>query len=80
MIREIKKTVLSGYPVIVVLTAVQLGLGYMFVQAVQAQAVAMIITAAIASIMVLICWCIFWPIPITDSVLNRSSILEHTDH
>jgi hypothetical protein len=24
--------------------------------------------------------CIFWPIPITDSVLNRSSILEHSDH
>jgi len=25
-------------------------------------------------------WCIFWPIPITDSVLNRSPILEHSDH
>ena len=24
--------------------------------------------------------CIFWPIPITDSGLNRSSILEHSDH
>jgi len=24
--------------------------------------------------------CIFWPIPITDSVLNRSPILEHSDH
>ena len=24
--------------------------------------------------------CIFWPIPITDSVLNRSFILEHSDH
>ena len=23
---------------------------------------------------------IFWPIPITDSVLDRSSILEHSDH
>jgi len=25
-------------------------------------------------------YCIFWPIPITDSVLNRSAILEHSDH
>jgi hypothetical protein len=24
--------------------------------------------------------CIFWPIPITDSGLNRSPILEHSDH
>jgi len=26
------------------------------------------------------CPCIFWPIPITDSGLNRSPILEHSDH
>jgi regulator of protease activity HflC (stomatin/prohibitin superfamily) len=56
MIREIKKTIPSGYSAIVVLTVVQLGLGYLFVQALQAQAVAMIITAAIASIIALICW------------------------
>ena len=24
--------------------------------------------------------CVFWPIPITDSGLNRSPILEHSDH
>ena len=24
--------------------------------------------------------CIFWPIPITDSGLNRSPILEYSDH
>ena len=24
--------------------------------------------------------CIFWPIPITNSGLNRSPILEHSDH
>jgi regulator of protease activity HflC (stomatin/prohibitin superfamily) len=56
MIREIKKSAPSGYPAIVVLALVQLGLGYLFVSALQRQAVALIIGAAIASIIVLICW------------------------
>ena len=56
MIREIKRSVPSGYPAIAVLTVVQLGLGYLFVQGIQAQAIATIVTAAIASIIVLICW------------------------
>jgi regulator of protease activity HflC (stomatin/prohibitin superfamily) len=56
MIREIKKSAPSGYPAIAVLALVQLGLGYVFVSALQRQAVALIIGAAIASIIVLICW------------------------
>ena len=56
MIREIKRSAPSGYPAIVVLSVLQLGLGYLFVNALQRQAVALIIGAAIASIIVLICW------------------------
>ena len=56
MIREIKKSAPSGYPAIAVLALVQLGIGYVFVSALQRQAVALIIGAAIASIIVLICW------------------------
>lgn len=56
MIREIKRSVPSGYPAIAVLTVAQLGLFFLFVQGVQTQAIATIITAVIASIIVLICW------------------------
>jgi len=56
MIREIKRKVLSGYLMIVVLAVVQLGLGYVIDQAIQAQSIATVISAGIASIIVLVCW------------------------
>ena len=56
MIREIKRTALSGYLMIVVLAVAQLGLAYAVVQAVQAQSIATTISAGIASIIVLVCW------------------------
>jgi regulator of protease activity HflC (stomatin/prohibitin superfamily) len=56
MIREIKRKVLSGYLMIVVLAVAQLGLGYVVDQAIQAQSIATIVSAGIASIIVLVCW------------------------
>jgi regulator of protease activity HflC (stomatin/prohibitin superfamily) len=56
MIREIKRNVLSGYLMIVVLATAQLGLGYVVDQAIQAQSIATIVSAGIASIIVLVCW------------------------
>lgn len=56
MIREIKKTVPSGYPAIAVLAVMQLGLAYLFVRAGQAHEIALLVAAAIASIIVLVCW------------------------
>lgn len=56
MIREIKRNVLSGYLMIVVLAVAQLGLAYAVIQAVQAQSIATTISAGIASIIVLVCW------------------------
>jgi regulator of protease activity HflC (stomatin/prohibitin superfamily) len=56
MIREIKRKVLSGYLMIVVLAVMQLGLAYVVVRAVQTQSLAILIPTAIVSIIVLICW------------------------
>jgi regulator of protease activity HflC (stomatin/prohibitin superfamily) len=56
MIREIKRNVLSGYLMIVVLATAQLGLGYVVDQAIQAQSIATLVSAGIASIIVLVCW------------------------
>jgi len=56
MIRELKRTVASGYLMLVVLAVAQLGLAYMIYLAGNAQNIAGVITAALASIIVLICW------------------------
>jgi regulator of protease activity HflC (stomatin/prohibitin superfamily) len=56
MNREIKRSVPSGYMMIVVLAVAQLGLAYAFVRSFQAQSVGVIIPVVIASIVVLICW------------------------
>lgn len=56
MIREIKRTALSGYLMIVVLAVLQLALVYFFVRALQTQSFAILIPTVIASIIVLICW------------------------
>ena len=56
MIREIKRKVLSGYLMIVVLAVMQLGLAYVFVRALQTQSLAILIPTVIASVIVLICW------------------------
>jgi len=56
MIREIKRTVASGYLMLVVLAVAQLVLGYLVYVAGNAQNVGGAIAAIIASIIVLICW------------------------
>ena len=56
MNREIKRSVPSGYTMIVVLAVAQLLLAYVAVRALQTQSAAVFIPALIASIIVLICW------------------------
>jgi regulator of protease activity HflC (stomatin/prohibitin superfamily) len=56
MNREVKRTVPSGYRVLVVLAIAQLSVGYGLVRALQAQSVALGITLIIVSVLVLICW------------------------
>jgi len=56
MIREIRRTVLSGYLMIVVLLAAQLFFAYLVMQAFHAQSIPLMILAVIASIAVVICW------------------------
>jgi regulator of protease activity HflC (stomatin/prohibitin superfamily) len=56
MIREIKRTVASGYLMMVVLLAANLLLALGIFKALQAQSVAQLIPAVIASIIVIICW------------------------
>lgn len=56
MIREIKRTVMSGYLMIQMLIAVHLALAFLMVRAIHAQSLALIITAIVATIIVLICW------------------------
>ena len=56
MIREIKRTVTSGYLMLVVLAVVQLGLAYAVYLAGNAQNIGGVIAAVLASIIVLICW------------------------
>ncbi len=56
MIREKKKTVLSGYLMIGALAVAQLLLAYAVVKAVHLQSLALAIPSVIASVIVLICW------------------------
>ena len=56
MIREIKRTVPSGYIMIGVLLILQVSLAYVLVRAFHAQAIAVFLLALAASIAVLICW------------------------
>ena len=56
MIREIKRTVPSGYVALVVLTALQLGFGYMVYLAIRDQAIGSLVAWLLLSIVVLICW------------------------
>ncbi len=56
MIREIKRTVASGYVMLVALAVAQLGLAYTIYLAGNAQNIAGVIAAVLASIIVLICW------------------------
>lgn len=56
MIKELKRTVASGYVMLVVLAVAQLGLAYLIYLAGSAQNIAGVIAAALASIIVLICW------------------------
>ena len=56
MIREIKRTVVSGYLMLVVLAVAQLSLAYMIYLAGNAQNIAGVVAAVLASIIVLICW------------------------
>lgn len=56
MIREVKRTVASGYLMLVVLTAAQLGLGYAIYRAGVAENIPGLIMAVLASVIVLVCW------------------------
>ena len=56
MIREVKRTVASGYLMLVVLTAAQLGLGYLIYRAGIAENIPGLIMAVLASVIVLVCW------------------------
>lgn len=56
MNRELKRSVPSGYLIIVVLAVAQLSLALVIEKALQTQSVATLIPAVIASIIVLICW------------------------
>ena len=56
MIREVKKNVLSGYGALAVLAAAQIGLGYLCFVFARSGEVASLVVAAIASVIVLVCW------------------------
>ena len=56
MIREIKRTVTSGYVALVVLTVAQLGFAYMIYGAVKQMSIGGIVAYVLASIVVLVCW------------------------
>ena len=56
MIREVKRSVSSGYLMLAVLTVAQLGFAYLIFVALRAMSVPGIIGAVLASIAVLICW------------------------
>lgn len=60
MIREVKRSVASGYAMLGVLAAAQLGLAYITYLAGSAQNIVGVIAAAIASVIVLICWAGFF--------------------
>ncbi len=56
MIHEVKRTVSSGYLMLAVLAAAQLGFAYLIFAAVKAMSIPGVIGAVLASIVVLICW------------------------
>jgi hypothetical protein len=56
MIREVKRTVQSGYLMLIVLAVAQLGLGYMLFLSLKAQSFGAVTGYVLASIVVLICW------------------------
>jgi regulator of protease activity HflC (stomatin/prohibitin superfamily) len=56
MIREIKRTVASGYRALVVLTVAQLGFAYLVYGAVKQASISGIVASVLASIIVLVCW------------------------
>jgi regulator of protease activity HflC (stomatin/prohibitin superfamily) len=56
MFREIKRTVSSGYLMIVVLLLAHLVLGFVMVRAVHAQSLLLLVTAIVATVIVLVCW------------------------
>lgn len=56
MIREIKRTAASGYVMLVVLAAAQLGLGYLVFLSLKALSIGSLIASILASVIVLICW------------------------
>jgi len=56
MIREVKRSVSSGYMMLALLTAAQLGFAYLIFLAAEAGSVPGVIGAVLASIIVLICW------------------------
>jgi regulator of protease activity HflC (stomatin/prohibitin superfamily) len=60
MIREVKRTISSGYRALLVLAAVQLVVGYIVFKAIEAQSVSSIIPAIIVFFMVVICWAGFF--------------------
>ena len=56
MIREVKRTVGSGYLALVVLAVAQIGLGYMVFHSLRAAAFGSLVAYIIAFVIVLICW------------------------
>ncbi len=56
MIHEVKRSVSSGYVMLAVLAAAQLGFAYLIFVAAKAGSVVGVISAVLASIVVLICW------------------------
>ncbi|MDH3820817.1 MAG: SPFH domain-containing protein [Gammaproteobacteria bacterium] len=56
MIREVKRTVQSGYLMLIVLAVAQLGLGYMLFLSLKSQSFGAVTGYVLASIVVLICW------------------------
>ena len=56
MIKEIKRSVSSGYLALVILTVLQLGFGYMVFLAIRDQAIGSLVVWVLLSIVVLVCW------------------------
>jgi hypothetical protein len=56
MIREVKRTVGSGYVALVILIVAQLLFGYLAFDALRDAAIGRVITFVLASIVVLVCW------------------------
>lgn len=56
MIKEVKRTVASGYLALALLTVAQLGFGYMVFLAAKQVAIGSLVAWSLASIVVLVCW------------------------